>query len=374
MKDNKYKYIHILWANELKFNEPLVDLVNNPDNLLHPESTLIVTPHKHVFDGLNKYSNVVYDGSNRNLFNKYYSKNSWIISHDFPNKKIGFTIFPWVKKRIVYRYWGGRRVFNESRSTTIARKTYDFLVKQLYSAAFRHIYDGMAAIGIANVVDEYDLADLIKKTPFFRLSYKRNMDPSEFDKIRESAKLDDDKKLHVMVGHKSDLSLRHIHYLEVLKKYDESLITIYLPLSYGDKEYAETIKKYIHDNNIQNVKIQSELMSYEQYLYYLNNIDIALIDCYNSFALGNIQLLLNLRKTLYLSRGGIIQKAFEKEKVPYRVLDEIENMDFEEFKDVLEISDSDIGEKLRFRTYAEGIDTWRDLYKYLDNKDNNGMR
>ena len=61
------KYIHLLNANELKFQKPLVAFINDPNNGFAISDHLFVTPHETVFDNLREYPNVRLDLSDEHL-------------------------------------------------------------------------------------------------------------------------------------------------------------------------------------------------------------------------------------------------------------------------------------------------------------------
>lgn len=361
------RFVHLIWANEVKFSEPLLEVFSKNKEYLESEEHLFVTPHEDVYKKLKNYGNIIWDSSDENLFNKYALSSNWIISHDFPGKKIVLGIKKKNKKKIVFRYWGGRRYPEVYIPNKIIHNFTAFLKNNLYRIAFRYIYDDLALIGIANLVDEIDLQDLIRKTPMMRMPYARlgaydtllNMTTEE-RKPHET--------LNIIVGHRSEPLENHIKYITMLQKYPTDKIMIYVPLSYGNKEYAETVKKFVINSGLTNVKLITEFMEYPEYLKFINEMDIALIDCENSLALGNIAILLSLKKTIYVSRDGIIKKALDIESVPHHCLDEIDEMSFEQFSKILEMNNYQ-SSSLAYRSYASSVDDWKKVLDFLKEKE-----
>lgn len=77
-------------------------------------------------------------------------------------------------------------------------------------------------------------------------------------------------------------------------------INIYAPLSYGDKKYADSIKN-IGIARFKNRFIALEsFMQFDEYIAFLNNIDIAIFKQNRQQAMGNIFVLLALGKKVYL--------------------------------------------------------------------------
>ena len=359
----KYKFIHIIWANEFKFSRPLIELFNKYKDVLHSEEHLFVTMHKKVYQELGKNENFILDDSNCNLFNKYAPMADYIISHDFPGKKIVFGTKRKYQKKIVYRYWGGRRYLRKKEKGHLLHNIYSSLYNTLYKLMFRYIYDNLALIGIANIVDEIDLGGLIRKTPMMRMPYP-NSDAYEIIQTALKNQERNESKLRVVIGHRSEPIENHIRYIELLSKFPVDKIEMYLPLSYGNKEYAEKVCEYVKEKDLKNVITILDFMNFRDYVEFLSNMDIAIIDCDNSLALGNVSLNLSLNNTIYLSRNGVIKKAFDKERIPCRCVEEIANMSFEEFSSLINARCFN-GASLKRQPMDYYVNLWKEVLDYL---------
>lgn len=359
-----YKYIHLLWADELKFNRPLLEMFASNSVELKSENHAFITPHKDVYDVLqNDYTNIYLDETSSNLFNKYAPKCNYLISHDFPKKRIVLGIKKKYKKKIVYRYWGGRRYSLSYKQMKPIHNIYTYFYNHLYSIAYRLIYDNLALIGIANYVDELDLKPYIKKTPMMMLNYPSVHGYELIQKARNNER--DGDVLNVVLGHKSEPLERHIYYLELLSKYPANMIKIFIPLSYGDELYRDQIATYVREHDLNNVVLLTDFMPYEEYINFLGTMDVAIIDCDNSIALGNIGVLLALQKTVYLSRDGVIKKACDIDNIPYKCVDEIAAMSFDEFSSLLDF-DHEYNSSIIAQPYSYYVDLWIKAIHYLD--------
>ncbi len=362
-----YKYLHIITAKDMKFVASIVRMINSPRNGFHNDEHVFVVSNKDVYDGLKEFGdNIVLDETTKNWFQVYDKTCDWFISHGFFDKKKGMAFNKRIKNKIVFRYWGGRRPLPKKQkgktATNIFISTYSVAYKMLY----KHIYGHFALIGIANIVDKIDLGDLITNVPMMKMPYSLE---GRYDLARNIAKRP--KKhtnyINVIIGHRSDRNERHIHYINLLQKYADKNIKIFVPLSYGDKKYAEEVKKYVINKNIKNVIIIEHFMDYSVYLNFLHEMDIALIDGETSCALGNIGIHLQFGNTLYISRTGIIKKAFDCEKVPYRCLDELENASFESFCNLIKYDTSE-GKEFLSKPYTSQVKCWHEVFNYLERK------
>lgn len=115
--------------------------------------------------------------------------------------------------------------------------------------------------------------------------------------------------INIIVGNSADPSNEHFDALKKLVKFKDSNIRIYVPLSYGNKFYAQEVIEYgkslFSDKFIGIV----DFMEYSEYLRFLKNIDIAVFNHKRQQAMGNTINLLAMGKKVYL-RDNTTQKDF----------------------------------------------------------------
>lgn len=322
--DCKAKYIHIIYRNELKFSHSLVNFINEPSTELCAEQHLFITPHKKVYEELKSFGNVFLDTSNKCLINKYAPLCDWIICHSFYDFKDVFKIKRKYLRRILFRYWGGGFGFQYKKGQLIRN-----LVKIPANIILRKRFDSFAAIGIVKNVDVLNLKGKLKTDKFYLMPYAR----LEADKVREDAKnnpLEKDGILNVSLYHRGTFEGNHIEILKKLERFGDK-IRIYVPLSYGDKDYIEKVKSYIKGNAPENIIVVDEFMEYDKYVQFINKMDIGIFDCTTSTALGNISVYLFLQKKIMLNRAGVIKKAFDEESIPHSFVDELDTISFDDF-------------------------------------------
>jgi len=330
MKNTDYraKYIHLIYRNEVKFSHSLVSFINEPSVGLCPEQHIFVTPHKKVYEELKCYGNVFLDTDSVCLINKYAPKCDWIICHSFYDFKDVFKIKHKYLKKILFRYWGGGFGFQYKKGQ-IAQN----LVKIPANIILKKRFESFAAIGIAKKVDILNLENSIKTGRFYHMPYAR----LRADEILNDAKNNPPEKdgiLNIALYHRGTFEGNHIEILKKLERFGDK-IRVYVPLSYGDAEYIEKIKKYIKENCKDNVIIVDKFMEYEEYVQFINKMDVGIFDCTTSTALGNITVYIFLQKKLLLNRNGVIKKAFDEENIPHSFVDDLDTISFEELSEIL---------------------------------------
>ena len=109
----------------------------------------------------------------------------------------------------------------------------------------------------------------------------------------------------IMVGHQGNSGEHHVELVRQLLKFPENNMRIYLPLSYGNQTYISKVIEELNTIGDDRVIPMTEFLSYDKYLNFLADIDVALIDELSSMALGNLAILVHLKKKIFLHRDGI---------------------------------------------------------------------
>ena len=136
------------------------------------------------------------------------------------------------------------------------------------------------------------------------------------------------KTPHLMIGHSATKTCRHIETFDLLKDYKE-MIEVYCPLSYPkDPKYVNTVTtkgKSIFGERFHAIE---EYMNYEQYIEFLNSIDIGIFNNSRQQGHGNILSLLYLGKKVYLSSDNMIRTRYPKSEFAIFDISQIKDQDF----------------------------------------------
>lgn len=224
----------------------------------------------------------------------YKKKIAWVIwgkdlYEDYEKSKrlkAHFMIKPIIKESI-------RKSFISKVSIFITAGDYDALKKR---------YQISPNVKVLNAQYTYDFIDLIEK--------KQN------------------EKVNIMVGHSATETCRHLETFEMLKDY-VGKVRIFCPMSYpADKEYVEIISNRGEEIFGHDFIAITNFMKYEDYIYFLNTIDIGIFNNSRQQGMGNVTNLLYLGKKVYLSRDNTIRKSYKKDEYTIFDCDEIGRDDF----------------------------------------------
>ncbi|CAM4284917.1 TDP-N-acetylfucosamine:lipid II N-acetylfucosaminyltransferase [Pseudoalteromonas ostreae] len=323
------KILHVAECD--KFIPPFIDFVNK-----HFEPT----KHEFMLTGgmssgnLKNCVNVHLSGESKLLKLKHYfslilkmHQADKVILHGLFNIKIVQILFfaPWLLKKCCWVIWGGDLY------------TYQFGLrnkKWLINEFFRRPV--IKKIGHLVTYIEGDIA-LARKwygaTGKYQecLMYTSNL-YKEYE-VSESKKT----SINIQVGNSADPSNNHIEALEKLLPFKERDICIFVPLSYGSKEYAKQVitqgKEWFGDK----FKPFTEFMPFEQYLSLLGSIDIAIFNHKRQQAMGNTIALLGLGKTVYLRSDTSQWPFFEMKGIKIGDIEKLNSLDSQKITGNVEI-------------------------------------
>lgn len=104
----------------------------------------------------------------------------------------------------------------------------------------------------------------------------------------------------IVIGNSATDSNQHLDIFQKMKHLDTEKIKICCPLSYGEAQYREDVIKKGKEIFGDRFYPITEYMSYEKYVDFLNSCDVGIYNNNRQQALGNISLMLNLGKKVYV--------------------------------------------------------------------------
>jgi len=308
---NKNFIVHIVVIE--KFIPPFVDFVNEYFDM-----------KKHLFVVLGKRDDTFgkLDAENMVFIDKnikalklilYMNRADKIILHGLWSHRLNQVLFinPWLYKKCYWVMWGGDFYFPEKQSSlqrytikkinhfvTYIKGDYD-LVKKWYGAKGTYHECFMYT---SNLYKDYDMPEVKHQN------------------------------INIQVGNSADPTNNHSEAFDKLEKYKDTNINIYVPLSYGDKEYAKEV--IIQGKRIFGDKFKPlvDFMSFENYLDFLANIDIAIFAHERQQAMGNTITLLGLGKKVYM-RSDVTPWSFFN-TIDVKIFD-LENINLDLFNEKL---------------------------------------
>lgn len=358
----EHKYTHLLLHKGPKFNEALVKMVHDKRNIFFQEEHLFVTPYKETQESLSQYG-VVFDPRAIYQLMNYYAKTSeWVFIHDIRKPWHLLLVKKKNLKKMIWRTWGSDAII-AYRGENQVKRYIARMVSCFINKPIKQRIRQFRAIGIANTIDQIDIENRFGKVTVFPLGYPQR-EGSEAIKHLSTVQNTTRKENNILIEH-SGFDDTHINILRMLEKYINEPIHLFLVLAYGYPEYIKRIKDYAEQVWGEKVTLITNLKPYEEYMAFLHDMDIAIFDKKQSYALGNIQAMVCFRKKFFINKDGVIRQAFDKERIPYCLTDSIPELSFQEFIEPVKYTERS-GKGILPHTYEERVKEWHHILDYLE--------
>ncbi|MBQ0054849.1 MAG: TDP-N-acetylfucosamine:lipid II N-acetylfucosaminyltransferase [Synergistaceae bacterium] len=198
--------------------------------------------------------------------------------------------------------------------------------------------------------------------------------PEEYKSYRSVSRLEQTIKekdyVFVQIGHSATPELKHIAVLEKLSRYKEENIKLLIPLSYGDKDYADMVEKKAKEIFGNKAVILKEFMPAREYFALTKRVDIAIFNTYRQIGLGNINRLLFRNVKTYMPENSVMYNYFTETGVPVQKLSDLDNISFAEFSKPVKTKDEEA-----FMKYIDSLSDkelhvrlWQNVYDDLRNR------
>lgn len=249
-------------------------------------------------------------------FNKKMYKADKIIIHGLSQPYNIYYLFlnPWLLKKCYWAMWGGDFYFPEKQSwikKQVIKKMGHFItyIKGDYESAQKWY----------GAKGEYHECFMYPSN----LYKKYDIKPKKHTTI------------NIQLGNSADPSNNHIDILKQLVKYKDENIQLFIPLSYGNEEYAKEVIAYGKEFFGSKFIPLTDFIPFEKYLQFLGEIDIAIFAHKRQQAMGNIITLLGLGKKVYMRNDitpwqlfkDIGVKVFDVENIEIDLITEEERLD-----------------------------------------------
>lgn len=373
-KDMK-KYAHFLIHNSVGWNKIFIEMIVS-DNRFQLDNHLFITVNEELYSIFKNKCDIIYESINdySKLVNKYGDEACWLILHSLPaGWGRDFRIDKKFYDKIIWRTWGHdsspARYYSGLLSILrhpkwILKGDWKLVLKDIKNMRGFKKLRQFKAIGLGSSIDRFAILKYFrnkKKANTYVLCYGQ---PGEYEVLHENkSNNSQDGLYHVMVGH-SGYGDDHIKIIDMLKPYEKEKIKLHFILSYGEKDYIESVVRYIKDNWHGQYEVLSESLSYNDYSNYLSYMDAAILDGMESYALGNVAILMFYGKKVFLNTKGLLSYAFTKFNIYHESTDKIGKLSFDEF--IQPVKGCTQNERYHLLTYDGILELWKQMFDDLD--------
>lgn len=360
-----YKIAHIFDFGSYIFDSSVVKLINEEENELNPENHLFIFRKVDEYNLLKEYPNVILDTSDANLIKKYGEDAQYIIVHGLKSTNELLSISNKLLQKTIWRTWGSDAGYDYVEGQIIRN-----IIKLILNKIRNNKLKNICAIGVNNKVDSIDIFNRYGNIPTYEIPYVTN----EYEIVKKHiSKKNNEDELKILIGHSGLPINNHIKCINSLNHLKNEKIMVYFILSYGDKEYIKEVKEYANNHLGTKAIFVEESMDYVHYVDFIDSMDLIVLDGKRSYALGNLSLMLMLRKKMVLNANGVISSAFDILKIPYIKTSEFSKYSIDELKTEFDYSKSDV-EALELRDRNQVVELWKNMLLDLESKQNSLSR
>ena len=171
--------------------------------------------------------------------------------------------------------------------------------------------------------------------------------------------------VNIVVGHSGFETGNHIEILDILKKFKNEDINIYIPLSYGGTpEYISQIKSFAKLNySPEKIHFLTEFQDTTKYELLLRKMHIGIYNAENQTGLGNISILLSNGAKLYFNDKGLNIKIIRDRGYICNAVSEIKSTRFTDFVKLDEaVQNHNINNYVIENNEEKKIREWNDVF------------
>lgn len=136
-----------------------------------------------------------------------------------------------------------------------------------------------------------------------------------------------DVKLKVMLGNSATTANNHLDAFEILRKRED--IEIHCVLSYGNMEYGKFIQDEGNDLFGQDFIPMLEMKTPEEYIKYLNEMDVIVMDHHRSQAWGNISQCIAMGKPVFMNSQNALKNYIEEIGLKVYDIEDFDKLDMD---------------------------------------------
>lgn len=350
------KILHIFNNTNEKFSEPYIEFVNrNFDNREHCFNIIgiDIRSDKIIRSNVKYIVNLHYFELIKEMYNA-----DKIILHGLMSPHIVLLLFlqPWMLRKCYWVIWGGDLYYYKYRKRNVKAV--------IYEALRTVIIKNMGNIS-ALVKGDYDLAKkwYNTKAKYNKAIYMNNEGTEHLKRIVNISKRNRDS-INILLGNSASHTNNHFEAIDFLRKFKDENIRIICPLSYGDSDYGNKVKKYGCEVFGKKFIYLDKFYSISDYMDILNTIDVGVFNHDRQQALGNIFSLLYLGKKVYMKNNTTMWDEVRNELglVAFNI-ENLQTANLEQFAYIAEedsIHNNKIIEKMYSNDFA--IELWSKIF------------
>lgn len=314
------KILHILPDSNKSVIEAYIKFVR--ENFNSNDHRIIIVANKvSKINEFHKYINVqiISSLSTQDMINFVDNYDKIIIHYLYfkTTQMLRLLFYPVVFKKIVWVAWGADLYQWKKNIDGNIFERIKTLTKNNIALTFRKRIRYFVGIFPPDI--DYFKNEINSNAQTFYASYVGGIDSKFFQKqirvLSLEEKLARKECIKIQIGHSSSKVLNHLDVLEKLSKFKNENIKLFIPLSYGDKEYGDEVHKEAIKIFGDKAICIRDMMNKDDYMEFLSNIDIVIFNTTRQIGLGNLIPLLYMEKKIYIPKGSVMYDFYKNQGI-----------------------------------------------------------
>ena len=134
---------------------------------------------------------------------------------------------------------------------------------------------------------------------------------------------------NILLGNSATHTCNHLDGIDLVTNTTSFNGKLVLPLSYGDKEYGQTVKEYAQKNYPGEVIALENFMSFDSYMKLISSCSFVIMPHKRQQGLGNIIMLMNLGAKIFLDKDNLLYDYLKENGFYIFALEDVSSPNFQ---------------------------------------------
>lgn len=250
-----------------------------------------------------------------------------------PVREVLFCEKTEILQKTYLQFWGGDfYCYRKKKDGNIKEKITGIWYQSVEKRIMKRVIKRCG--GIINLIDT-EWKEFYHLFPYNRKHFVAPMPNDPLKKIDYEAyrgkKEQKERIYRILIGNSADRANCHIDAFEKLKRFADEDIEIVVPLSYGDKDYRKEVIEKGTEIFGEKFRPVTHFMDIEKYTQFLNSCDAAVFNNNRQQAMGNINMLLQLGKKVFLRKDNRMWDHYKEAGLLLYEIDTADELSIREF-------------------------------------------
>ena len=296
---------------------------------------------------------------------KHLCKYDWVVLHSLFFTHYTMMLYPKLIKKIVWIAWGYDLYNWPPKAKGLKEKISCYIGNYIRShcGAFVGIFPPDC--------DEFKKSYPKSRTRVYYAPYCGARIPEQYQNYSEISNLEqraeDGEPIYIQIGHSAVKSVNHIAVLDSIEHLKDENIRIFLPLSYGDREYGDEVQQYAEKIYGDKVICLRDFLPKNEYFSLLKRVDIAVFNTQRQIGLGNINNMAFRNVKIYMPENSVMYQYYIANGVPIQKYEDLQNISFTALKEPIKSTNKKaFDDYIAFlQSMDKKVEFWKTLYDDL---------